>query len=250
MSERLLEAFREAAEQHARVPAFETIESGRTPPAAPAPCGGRRRDGLRSRCQRVRRAATFGESPTRNPPRTRRASLTQPYPVMTNTTLDAGTYELRPPRTCSCRPRMSRSPTGWNSSLGPDRFSGVRTTWRTRRTGPARARPGTTGWLLGHPGRASPKRHCDMIRPDGRRTPRRLVGAHRRPTARRDLSAPRARSASAILRLTCSCGRRAGATRARRTLVPPPLEGRIGYLGRRRHPTWVVDVDGRRCSSW
>lgn len=125
MSERLLEAFREAAEQHARVPAFETIETA-----------GRRR---RLRRHAVAGAATacvlgvsgivagtFGDStdpqPAEDPDQT---SLTRPYPVMTNTTLDAGTYEFRPSKDASLPAVRFTLPAGWNSWLGPNRFAGL-----------------------------------------------------------------------------------------------------------------------------
>lgn len=125
MSERLLEAFREAAEEQARVPAFETIETA-----------GRRR--------RLRRhavvgavtacvlgvsgivAGTFGDStdpqPAEEPDKT---SLATPYPVMTNTTLDAGTYELRPSKDTSLPAVRFTLPAGWNSWHGPNRFAGL-----------------------------------------------------------------------------------------------------------------------------
>lgn len=125
MSERLLEAFREEAEQHARVPAFETIEAA-----------GRRR--------RLRRhagvgavaacvlgvsgllAGTYGDSadpqPAEDPDET---SLVTPYPVMTNTTLEAGTYELHPSKDTSLPSVRFTLPAGWNSWLGPNRFAGL-----------------------------------------------------------------------------------------------------------------------------
>ena len=125
MSERLLEAFREEAEQHARVPAFETIEAA-----------GRRR--------RLRRhaavgavtacvlgasgllAGTYGDSSGPQPAEgSDESSLATPYPVMTNTTLEAGTYELDPSRDASVPPVRFTLPAGWNSWLGPNRFAGL-----------------------------------------------------------------------------------------------------------------------------
>ncbi|MFC7360099.1 hypothetical protein [Nocardioides astragali] len=125
MSEQLLEAFREDAEQHARVPAFETIQAA-----------GRRR--------RLRRhavvgamtacilgvsgivAGTSGDStdpqPAEDPDET---SLTTPYPVMTNTTLEAGAYEFRPSKDTSLPAVRFTLPAGWNSWLGPNRFAGL-----------------------------------------------------------------------------------------------------------------------------
>ncbi len=125
MSERLLEAFREEAEQHARVPAFETIEAA-----------GRRR--------RLRRhaavgavtacvlgasgllAGTYGDSSGPQPAEDAdESSLATPYPVMTNTTLEAGTYVLDPSRDASVPPVRFTLPAGWNSWLGPNRFAGL-----------------------------------------------------------------------------------------------------------------------------
>ena len=125
MSERLLEAFREEAEHHARVPAFETIETA-----------GRRR--------RLRRhaalgavtacvlgvsglvAATTGGSTRPQPAEDRdETSLVTPYPMMTNTTLGAGTYELQPSRDTSLPLVRFTLPDGWNSWLGPNRFAGL-----------------------------------------------------------------------------------------------------------------------------
>jgi hypothetical protein len=125
MSERLLEAFREEAEQHARVPAFETIEKA-----------GRRR--------RLRRhavvgavtacvlgvsglvAATNGDSADPQPAEdSDESSLGAPYPVMTNETLEAGTYVVRPSRDTSLPSVRFTLPAGWNSWLGPNRFAGL-----------------------------------------------------------------------------------------------------------------------------
>lgn len=125
MSERLLEAFREEAEQHTRVPAFETIEAA-----------GRRR--------RLRRhaavgavaacvlgvsgllAATSGDSADPQPAEdSDESSLGTPYPVMTNTTLEAGTYVLDPSKDTSLPPVRFTLPAGWNSWLGPNRFAGL-----------------------------------------------------------------------------------------------------------------------------
>lgn len=125
MSERLLEAFRDDAEQHARVPAFETIEAA-----------GRRR--------RLRRhaavgavtacvlgvsglvAATYGDSTDPQPAEdSDETSLGAPFPTMTNTTLEAGSYVLHPSRDTSLPPVRFTLPAGWNSWLGPNRFAGL-----------------------------------------------------------------------------------------------------------------------------
>ena len=125
MSERLLEAFREEAEHHARVPAFETIEAA-----------GRRR--------RLRRhagvgavaacvlgvsglvAGTYDDSTGPQPADDHdESSLVTPYPVMTNTTLEAGTYELHPSKDTSLPSVRFTLPAGWNSWLGPNRFAGL-----------------------------------------------------------------------------------------------------------------------------
>lgn len=125
MSERLLEAFRVEAEQHTRVPAFETIETA-----------GRRRRLRRHAAVGVVTACVLGVSglvaatngdstdpqPAEDPDET---SLVTPYPVMTNTTLEAGTYELHPSRDTSLPSVRFTLPAGWNSWLGPNRFAGL-----------------------------------------------------------------------------------------------------------------------------
>jgi hypothetical protein len=125
MSERLLEAFREEAEHATRVPPFELIEAA-------------------GRHRRLRRhavvgaltacvlgvsglvAATSGDStgpqPAEAPDET---SFGTPYPTMTNTTLEAGTYVLDPSRDTSLPPVRFTLPAGWNSWLGPNRFAGL-----------------------------------------------------------------------------------------------------------------------------
>lgn len=125
MSEQLLEAFREDAEQHTRVPAFETIEAA-----------GRRR--------RLRRHAVVGamtacilgvsglvaatDSDSTGPQPAEDSDETSrwtPYPTMTNTTLEAGTYVLDPSRDTSLPSVRFTLPAGWNSWLGPNRFAGL-----------------------------------------------------------------------------------------------------------------------------
>ena len=125
MSERLLEAFREDAERSTPLPDFDIIEAA-----------GRRR--------RVRRHALVGavaacvlgasgllataydDSPGPQPagdPDGR--SRVTPYPTMSMTTLEEGTYELHPfedPPQPSVRFTL---PAGWNSWVGPNRFEGL-----------------------------------------------------------------------------------------------------------------------------
>lgn len=125
MSEQLLEAFREEAEQHTRVPAFESIEAA-----------GRRRRLRRHAAAGVMTACILGVSglvagtvgdstdpqPAEDPDET---SRTTPYPVMTNTTLEAGAYEFRPSKDTSLPAVRFTLPAGWNSWLGPNRFAGL-----------------------------------------------------------------------------------------------------------------------------
>lgn len=125
MSERLLEAFREEAEHHVRAPDYAAIERA----------GRQRRHRGHAVVGAVTAcvlgvsgivAGTFGGSadpqPAEGPDQT---SLTRPYPVMTNTTLDAGTYVLRPSEDTSLPSVRFTLPEGWNSWLGPNRFAGL-----------------------------------------------------------------------------------------------------------------------------
>ena len=125
MSERLLEAFREQAEQHARVPAFETI----------AAAGRRRRLRRRAVVGAVAAcvlgasgslAVTYGDSADPQPAEDRDpSSLVTPYPMMSNTTLEAGTYVLQPAQDTSVPSVRFTLPEGWNSWRGPNRFAGL-----------------------------------------------------------------------------------------------------------------------------
>jgi hypothetical protein len=127
MSERLMEAFREDAEQLTRRPPFELIEAA-----------GRRR--------RRRRHAVGGavvacllavsgflvvhdrDSRTEVGPaddRTTPSGEVTPYPAFAMTTLREGTYELRTsfdPRDPAVRFSL---PAGWNAWMGPNRFEGM-----------------------------------------------------------------------------------------------------------------------------
>jgi hypothetical protein len=125
MSERLLEAFREEAEHAARVPAFELIEAA-----------GRRRRLRRYAVVGAVTACVLGVSglvattsgdpaapqPAENPDD---MSLVTPYPTMTNTTLEAGVYEMEPSRDSALPPVRFTLPAGWNSWRGPNRFAGL-----------------------------------------------------------------------------------------------------------------------------
>lgn len=125
MSERLLEAFRAEAEQNTRVPDFATIEAA-----------GRHRRRRRNAVVGALTAcvlgvsglvaATYDGSTGPEPAEdSDKSSFGTPYPMMTNTTLEAGTYVLRASRDTLLPSVRFTLPAGWNSWLGPNRFAGL-----------------------------------------------------------------------------------------------------------------------------
>jgi hypothetical protein len=125
MPERLLEAFREAAERSTPMPDFDDL----------AAAGRRRRlrrhavVGAAAACVLGASgliAATYDDSsgpdPAMDPDE---SSLGTPYPTYSMTTLDEGTYVLQAFEDPSL-PRVRLTlPSGWNSWLGPNRFEGM-----------------------------------------------------------------------------------------------------------------------------
>lgn len=125
MSERLLEAFREDAERSTPLPDFELIAAA-----------GRRRRLRRHTLAGAVAACVLGASgllatayddsagpqPAGDPDE---RSLGTAYPGLTNTTLPAGTYVLRPSSDTSLPSVRFTLPDGWNSWRGPNRFAGL-----------------------------------------------------------------------------------------------------------------------------
>jgi len=125
MSERLLETFREKAEQATRVPAFELIEA--------AGRARRRRRHVAGGAMAALVLATTGillvtnepSAPPQPAEKTDDTSLVTPYPGNQGRALDEGTYEfeLTDPALPDVRFTL---PTGWNSWIGPNLFEGFR----------------------------------------------------------------------------------------------------------------------------
>lgn len=125
MSERLLEAFREEAEHSTPLPDFDLI----------AAAGRDRRRRRHTVVAAVTAcvlgvsgllASTYGDPSDPQPAgESDGVSRATPFPVMANTTLEAGTYELHPSRDTSLPPVRFTLPAGWNSWLGPNRFAGL-----------------------------------------------------------------------------------------------------------------------------
>jgi hypothetical protein len=122
MSERLLEAFREEAEQVTRVPAFELIE-------AAGRARRRRRHavvGAVTACVLAVTGLLVGTDRDRGDPQPAEDGTSEvtPYPGARMATLREGTYELMPPH--HSRPVVRFTlPAGWNSWVGPNRFEGL-----------------------------------------------------------------------------------------------------------------------------
>lgn len=248
MPERLLESFREDAEQHTRIPAFEIIEAA-----------GRRR--------RLRRhaavgavaacvlgasgllAATYGDSVSPQPAEdSDENSLGTPYPMMKNTTLEPGTYVLHPSQDTSLPPVRFTLPAGWNSGLGPNRFSGLGDTGTDRSRTNQELLEQDPEWLLGmvlldvkwiaRPG-------CTMTDLTGHDTtalvqalttvPRLLVTAGPESTFRFGHPAVHLQLREQGRRDACP-----------QDTVMTTAEAAVDYLGRGTSlDAWVIDVDGR-----
>jgi hypothetical protein len=125
MSERLLETFREKAEQVARVPAFELIEA--------AGRARRRRRHVAGSAVGAFVLATTGilfatnepDAPPQPADKPDDTSLVTPYPGNQGQALDKGTYEFELPDPSLPDVRFTLPP-GWNSWIGPNLFEGYR----------------------------------------------------------------------------------------------------------------------------
>jgi hypothetical protein len=253
MSERLLEAFREEAERHARIPAFESIEAA-----------GRRR--------RLRRhavagamtacvlgvsglvAATYGGSTGPEPAKdSDGTSLETPYPTMTNTTLKEGTYVLRPSTDTSLPSVRFTLPAGWNSWLGPNRFAGLGDTATDESRTNRELLDQDPEWLLGLlvlDARWIAQPGCTMTDLTGGDTtalvqalttiPRLAVTSGPESTVRFGHPAVHLQLREQGRRDTCP-----------QDTVMTTAEASFDYLGRGTTiDAWVVDVDGRPLLLW
>jgi hypothetical protein len=125
MSERLLEAFREEAEMATPVPDFGRIEAAgrarrrrRHAVAGAVAASVLAVTGLLAGIDRDRGDAQPAEDADET-------SLATPYPGLTMTTLEEGTYDLRPSRDPLMPAVRFTLPPGWNAWVGPNRFEGL-----------------------------------------------------------------------------------------------------------------------------
>lgn len=253
MSERLLEAFREEAEQHARVPDFDTLEAA----------GRRRRHRRHAMVGAVTAcvlgisgvlAATDGDPGTPQPASDLdESSLATPYPVMANETLEAGTYVIRPSRDPALPSVRFTLPAGWNSWLGPNRFAGLDDVATDGGTTNQESMERDPEWLLGmltldakwiaQPG-------CTMVDLTGA-DPTALVQALTTVPRLTVTSGPsrtvRFGHPAVHLQLQ-EQGPRGGCTQ---DTVMTTAEAALRYLGRGTTiDAWVIDVDGRPLLLW
>lgn len=254
MSERLLEAFREEAERVTAVPAFELIE-------AAGRARRRRRQAVVSGVAACVLgvsgflAATHGDSPGPQPAEDPDdTSLARPYPGLTMTTLEEGTYELRPSRDPALPAVRFTLPPGWNSWVGPNRFEGLSDRAADQGKSNGEVLDQDPDWLLGllvldvkwlaQPG-------CAMTDLAGDDTPA-LVQALTRVPRLEVTSGPestvRFGHPAVHLRL-----REQGptATCLNDTFINGALSAGITYLGRgTTYDAWVIDLDGRPLLLW
>lgn len=125
MSERLLDTFREKAEQTTRMPDFELIE-------AAGRARRRRRHAMAGAMAACVLAATglllVTDEPSAPPQPAERkddTSAVTPYPGNQGQALDEGTYELEPADPSLPDVRLTL-PEGWSSWIGPNLFEGYR----------------------------------------------------------------------------------------------------------------------------
>jgi hypothetical protein len=125
MSERLLEAFREDVEHATRVPPYELVE-------AAGRARRRRRHavvGAVTACVLAVTGILVGTERGRGDPqpaeRPDGTSEVTPYPGARMTTLEEGTYDLRPSGDPALPTVRLALPPGWNSWVGPNRFEGM-----------------------------------------------------------------------------------------------------------------------------
>ena len=253
MSERQLEAFRAEAEQHARMPAFETIEAA----------GRRRRLRLHAAAGAAAAvviavsgllAATYGDPADPQPAdEPDGVSLARPYPAEAMTTLAEGTYELEPDNPLLPTVRFTL-PSGWNSWVGPNRFEGlsdgtsaqVGSNEEVLEKGPA--------WLLGmlaldvewlaQPGCTM----AEMIRADTASLVKALTDVPRLQV----VSGPErgVRFGHRVVHLRLREQGRAGECPNEAYLNASPT-AQVTYLGRgTTYDAWVIDLDGQPLLVW
>jgi hypothetical protein len=253
MSERLLEAFREEAEHTVPLPDFDLISAaGRD--------RRRRRHGMVAAATACvlgasgLLAGTFGDpadpQPAEDPDQT---SLTTPYPTMTNTTLEAGTYVLDPSKDTSLPPVRFTLPAGWNSWLGPNRFAGLGDTATDESRTNRELLDQDPEWLLGLlvlDARWIAQPGCTMTDLTGGDTtalvqalttiPRLAVTSGPESTVRFGHPAVHLQLREQGRRDTCP-----------QDTVMTTAEASFDYLGRGTTiDAWVVDVDGRPLLLW
>lgn len=241
----------------------ETLTVGRPWPADDHPSTGRRR--------RLRRravaggvaacvlgvsglvAATYGDSTDAQPAEySDGTGLATPYPAMTNTTLEAGTYVLHAAGDSSLPSVRFTLPAGWNAWRGPNRFAGLddrategRTNQQLLEQDPA--------WLVGvlplevewiaQPGCSM----TDVTGEDAATLVAALTDVPRLTVISGPDSTVRFGHPAVHLQLR---ERGRGDTCARDSLIRT-AEGAVGYLGRgTTTEAWVVDVDGRPLMLW
>ncbi len=252
MSERLLEAFREDAERSIRLPDFDVITAA-----------GRRR--RRRRQAVVGAVAAFalgaggllaaaydssGPAPAQDPDE---RSLVTPFPAMSMTTLEEGSYSFHPFKEPSLPYVRFTLPTGWNAWVGPNRFEGLsdRVTNETGANG--EALESDPEWLLGMVAldlRWIAQPGCTMTDVTGEdaatvvdvlsTAPRLTVTSGRESTTRSGYPAVHLRLREQRPRGSCI-----------QDTALTALEGAMRYLGRgTTYDAWVVDVGDRTLLLW
>lgn len=253
MSERLLEAFREEAEHTTPLPDFDRIAAA-----------GRHRRRRRHAVVATATACVLGASgllataydgsagpqPAGDPDGT---SLVTPFPGMDMTTLDEGTYALRPFGGLSTPELRFELPEGWNAWLGPNRFEGLDEAPANARGANQEALESDPEWLLGmvafepHWIAQSGCAMADLTGADPATIAHALVDSPRlevvvppEPAARSGRPAVHLR----LRELAADAGCRQDALMTTGASVAQ-------YLGRgTTYDAWVVDVDGRPLLLW
>ena len=252
MSERLLDAFREDAEHSIALPDFDDLASA----------GRRRRARRRAVAGAVAACtlaasgllATYGRSATPDPAKeSPDTSAATPYPGMTMTTLEPGTYVIRPFTDPALPEVRFTIPAGWNAWLGPNRFAGLDEVGSSGPRARQDALESEPAWLLGmlvldtqwiaQPG-------CTMVDLQGadvatvvealQRAPRLRVVSGPQDTDRLGFPAAHLRLRQQSPHGTC-----------RQTTVMNTTQGGIDYLETgTTYDTWVVDAGGRTLLLW
>ena len=253
MSERLLEAFREEAEQHIRVPDFATIEAA-----------GRHRRRRRHAVIGALTAcvlgvsglvaATYDGSTGPEPAEdSDKSSFGTPYPMMTNTTLKAGTYVIHPSRETSLPSVRFTLPAGWNAWRGPNRFAGLDDVATEEARTNQELLEQDPEWLLGvlpieaqwiaRPG-------CAMTNVTGEDTAT-LVEALTNVPRLTVISGPDSTVRFGHPAVHLQLRERGRGDACPQDSLMHTAEGAVGYLGRGTTiEAWVVNVDGRPLLLW